>query len=236
MAVSNTEIRSAADLRIDPRRKTVDKAMKYFFISSAVTTFIVTIAIIATLVSTRQLPPGHCRHRRRTRRTLHDRLVPTPGHVRHRNPGRRYLHRHRHRDDRRGAPRVLAPRSTCPSTPGRRSARRSSRSSRSSPACRAWCSATSRSPTSTPNIVSNLFSGANAHSPWRQRASAWASSRSRSSPRSRRMRCPLSLSHFARRPTASAPNRWQSTFKVVFPAADLRHHRRPDPRHLPSDR
>jgi phosphate transport system permease protein len=31
-------------------------------------------------------------------------------------------------------------------------------------------------------------------------------------------------------------NRWQSTFKVVFPAGDLRHHRRPDPRRVASDR
>lgn len=50
MAVSNTEIRSAADLRIDPKRKNVDKVMKYFFIASAVTTFAVTLAIIATLL------------------------------------------------------------------------------------------------------------------------------------------------------------------------------------------
>jgi phosphate transport system permease protein len=50
MAVSNTEIRSVADLRIEPRRKRVDRLMRYFFISAAVTTFAVTLAIIATLV------------------------------------------------------------------------------------------------------------------------------------------------------------------------------------------
>ncbi|HUS41795.1 MAG TPA: phosphate ABC transporter permease subunit PstC [Ilumatobacteraceae bacterium] len=50
MAVSNVEIRSAADLQINPRRKRVDRFVKYFFIASAVTTFAVTIAIIATLV------------------------------------------------------------------------------------------------------------------------------------------------------------------------------------------
>ncbi len=50
MAVSNVEIRSAADLRINPRRKRVDRFVKYFFVASAVTTFAVTIAIIATLL------------------------------------------------------------------------------------------------------------------------------------------------------------------------------------------
>lgn len=50
MAVSNVEIRSAADLQINPRRKRVDRFVKYFFILSAVTTFAVTVAIIATLL------------------------------------------------------------------------------------------------------------------------------------------------------------------------------------------
>ena len=50
MVVSNVEIRSAADLQINPRRKRVDRLVKYFFISSAVTTFAVTVAIIATLL------------------------------------------------------------------------------------------------------------------------------------------------------------------------------------------
>ncbi len=50
MAVANIEIRSAADLQIAPRRKRVDRLMKYFFIVSAATTFAVTIAIIATLL------------------------------------------------------------------------------------------------------------------------------------------------------------------------------------------
>lgn len=50
MAVSNVEIRSAADLQINPRRKRVDRFVKYFFVLSAVTTFAVTVAIIATLL------------------------------------------------------------------------------------------------------------------------------------------------------------------------------------------
>jgi phosphate transport system permease protein len=50
MAVSNTQIRSATDLRIAPRRKVVDRAMKYFFVSAAIATFAITVAIIATLV------------------------------------------------------------------------------------------------------------------------------------------------------------------------------------------
>ena len=50
MAVSNIEIRSAVDLRINPKRKLVDSAMKYVFIAAAATTFAVTIAIVATLV------------------------------------------------------------------------------------------------------------------------------------------------------------------------------------------
>ena len=52
------------------------------------------------------------------------------------------------------------PPSTCPSTPTRRSARSSSRSSRCWPASPRWSSASSPSAGSRPNLVQNIFSGA----------------------------------------------------------------------------
>jgi phosphate transport system permease protein len=150
MAVSNTEIRSAADLRIAPRRKVVDRAMKYFFISAAVATFAVTVAIIATLVvDAIQFLQGIA--------DTDDGLGPlfTIGWF-----------------PRRGmfdigtlvvgtfivtgiamivaVPLGLGAAIYLSEYAARRSARRSSRSSRSSPAYRAWCSATSPSRTSIP--------------------------------------------------------------------------------------
>ncbi len=50
MALTNTAITSAADLSIAPGRKRADVAMKWFFRVAAVVTFAVTLAIILTLV------------------------------------------------------------------------------------------------------------------------------------------------------------------------------------------
>jgi phosphate transport system permease protein len=50
MAITHAAITSAADLQINPSRKRVDRLTRWFFIAAAVTTFAVTAAIILTLV------------------------------------------------------------------------------------------------------------------------------------------------------------------------------------------
>ena len=50
MAVKNAAITTAADLQINPTRKRVDRLTRWFFIAAAITTFAVTLAIILTLV------------------------------------------------------------------------------------------------------------------------------------------------------------------------------------------
>ncbi len=50
MALTNTAITTAADLSITPSRKRADVVMRRFFQSAAITTFAVTLAIILTLV------------------------------------------------------------------------------------------------------------------------------------------------------------------------------------------
>ncbi len=50
MALSNTVVTSASDLHIRPARKRVDRAAKLFFAAAATMTFAVTVAIVVTLV------------------------------------------------------------------------------------------------------------------------------------------------------------------------------------------
>jgi hypothetical protein len=207
MAVSNIEIRSAADLRIDPRRKTRrpgDEVLLHRPPPSRPSS--VTVAIIATLlVDAIAVPPGPQRHRGGPRRALsRSGGFHVAWHLRHRHARGRHVHRHRDRDDRcdpAGPRRRDLPR---PSTPAPRSARPSSPFSRSSPASRASCSATSPSPTSTRTSSPICSPAPMRRSRSRPPASASGSSPSRSSPRSPRTRCRRCLSHFARRPTVSA--------------------------------
>ena len=50
MAITHAEISTAADLQISAARKRVDRITRWFFIAAAITTFAVTVAIVLTLV------------------------------------------------------------------------------------------------------------------------------------------------------------------------------------------
>lgn len=50
MAITHAAISTAADLQISPSRKRVDRLTRWFFIAAAITTFAVTLAIVLTLV------------------------------------------------------------------------------------------------------------------------------------------------------------------------------------------
>ena len=227
------------DLTTNPRRHRKDRRRHDGCSEPARwTTFLVTLLIILTLVvDAWDFLSKLADDRDGLGAPVRHRLVPAARALRHRHAGVGTLHRHRDRDARGGTARPRRRR-----LPGR--VRHASSAAHGQadrrdpwPASRAWCSATSRSRSSTPSSLTRLFSGAD------QAFTLAAAGIGVGDPDDSDHRHPSPR-------TPCAPCRWRCARRSYglgaqrdavdvpgrVPGRHLGHRRRHHPRHLASDR